>query len=259
VADLTWRELEIQQDVMARLEEDRDGYLDLYDVEFGGSREYSADNAAELFPEYSESTEARTRNREAVGKAASWIAYTAFLRRLYEPGNEIVVMTGGGTGSGKSTAVRTSLAAGRLVYDSTLTSYPGCSGMIDAALASGRAVVILFVWREPVDAFIATMKRANSRDGNGRVVQLATHLATHRKAVETVLALHAHYADEPRVAFSFIHNTGKLGEARPATIDLVRNADYTGIGEGLRFALEAAHSTNKITDTQYRRILGLDV
>ena len=259
MAELSWRELEIQQAVMARLDADRDGYLDLYDVEFGGSREYSADNAAELFPEYSESTEARTLNREAVGRAASWIAYTAFLRRLDEPGNQIVVMTGGGTGSGKSTAVRTSLSAGRLVYDSTLTSYPGCSKMIDAVLASGRQVVVLFVWREPVDAFIGTMKRANSSDGGGRVVQLSTHLATHRKAVETVLALHEHYFAEPNVAFTFVQNTGKLGEARPATIDLVRNADYTGIGEGLRFALEAAHSTNKITDAQYRRILGLDV
>ena len=71
MAELSWRELEIQQAVMARLDEDRESYLDLYDVEFGGSREYSADNAAELLPEYSESTEARTLNREAVGRAAS--------------------------------------------------------------------------------------------------------------------------------------------------------------------------------------------
>ncbi len=259
MADLSWRELEIQMAVMARLEADRDGYLELYDVEFGGSREYSADNAAELFPEYSESPEARTLNREGVGKAASWIAYTAFLRRLDEPGREIVVMTGGGTGSGKSTAVRSALMAGRLVYDSTLTSFSGCSKLIDAVLASGRQVAVLFVWREPVNAFIATMKRANSADGGGRVVQLVTHLATHRKAVETVLALHEHYAGDPNVPFIFVHNSGKRGEARPATIDLVRNADYTGIEEGLRFALEAAYSTNKITDAQYRRILGLDV
>ena len=259
MAELSWRELEIQQAVMARLEADRDAYLDLYDVEFGGSREYSADNAAELFPEYSESTESRTFNREAVGKAASWIAYSALLRRLDEPGHEIVVMTGGGTGSGKSTAVRTALSAGRLVYDSTLTSFAGCRKLIDAVLASGRRVIILFVWRDPVDAFIATMKRANSADGGGRVVQLSTHLYTHQNAVKTVLALHEHYLKEPNVAFTFVQNTGKRGEARPATIDLVRNADYTGIGEGLRFALEAAHSTNKITDAQYRRILGLDV
>ena len=168
-------------------------------------------------------------------------------------------MTGGGTGSGKSTAVRTALLADRLVYDSTLTSFPGCRQMIDAVLASGRRVIVLFVWREPVDAFIATMKRANSADGGGRVVQLSTHLATHQTAVKTVLALHEHYASEPNVAVTFVHNIGKQGEARPAAIDLVRNADYTGIGEGLRFALEAAHSTNKITDAQYGRILSLDV
>ena len=69
MADLSFRELDIQRAVMARLEADREGYLDLYDVEFGGTGEYSADNAAELFPEYSESTESRTLNREAVGKA----------------------------------------------------------------------------------------------------------------------------------------------------------------------------------------------
>ena len=153
--------------------------------------------------------------------------------------------------------MRTSLSAGRLVYDSTLTSFSGCSRLKDAVLASGRKVVVLFVWRDPVDAFIATMKRANSSDGGGRVVQLSTHLATHRNAVATVQALHEHYAGEPGVAFTFVHNTGKDGMSRPATMNLVRNADYAGIEEVLRFALEAAHSTNKITDAQYRRIRGL--
>lgn len=259
MADLSWRELEIQQAVMARLDADREAYLNLYDVEFGGSREYSADNAAELFPEYSESTTTRTLNREAVGKAASWIAYTAFLRRLDEPGNEIVVMTGGGTGSGKSTTVRNFSALGCLVYDSTLTSVEGCSRMISYALASGRKVMIIFTWREPVDAFIGMMKRANSADGRGRVVQLATHISSHCKAVETVLALHSHHDDNARVAFVFQHNLGKNGEFRPATIDLVRKADYTGVEEVLKFALEAAYSTSKISEVQYRRILGLDV
>lgn len=259
MAELSWRELEIQQAVMARLDSDREGYLDLYDVEFGGSREYSADNAAELFPEYSESTEARTLNREAVGPAASWIAYTAFLRRLDEAGDEIVVMTGGGTGSGKSTTVRASTARGCLVYDSTLTSVDGCSRMIDYAVASGRKVMILFTWREPVDAFIGMMKRANSPDGRGRVVQLSTHIASHRKEVGTVLALHQRYDGNPRVAFAFQHNLGKNGEFRQTTIDIARNADYTGVEEVLKFALEAAYSTSKITEVQYRRILGLDV
>ncbi len=244
---------------MARLDEDREGCLDLYDVEFGGSREYSADNAAELFPEYSESPEARTLNREAVGEAASWLAYTAFLRRLDEPGNEIVVMTGGGTGSGKSTTVRSASKSGCLVYDSTLTSVGGCTRLIEYALGTGRNVLIVFTWREPVDAFIGMMKRANSADGRGRVVQLATHIASHRKAVETVLALHDYYDGVRRVAFGFQHNLGKNGEFRPATIDLVRKADYTGVEEVLRFALEAAYSTGKISEVQYRRILGLDV
>jgi hypothetical protein len=259
VAELSWRELDIQRAVMARLDADREGYLDLYDVEFGGSREYSADNAAELFPEYSEWPETRTLNREAVGRAASWIAYTAFLRRLDEPGNEIVVMTGGGTGSGKSTTVRNFTAKGCLVYDSTLTSVEGCSRIIDYALAAGRRILIVFTWREPVDAFIGMMKRANSADGRGRVVQLSTHISSHRKAVDTVLVLNEQYQGNPRVAFGFQHNLGKDGEFRPATIDLVKKADYTGVEEVLKFALEAAYSTSKISEVQYRRILGLDV
>ena len=108
-------------------------------------------------------------------------------------GNHVqaVVLSAGGNGSVKSTAMA---GVAGIALDSTLSDFAVSRRNIDRALSHGRIVVIVFVWRDPIDAFIDGVV-PRFRDV-GRPVTIPTHAATHAGAPRTLLAIAESYRDK---------------------------------------------------------------
>ncbi|WP_133164253.1 zeta toxin family protein [Solimonas fluminis] len=150
----------------------------------------NADIAKEIFVEYSASSKDRTRNSVIVQAASTRIKEAAFHVLLEQSsgdaGEELVFMAGG-TGAGKSTLAPSS----GFVYDGNLASIRGARRKIDAALAFGRRVKIIYVYRDPFSAYLdGVLPRALRY---GRIVPSDVHVSTHVGAFITFKALRRYY------------------------------------------------------------------
>lgn len=197
-AQPTGRAAEIDAHVLGNLAE----YLERYRskaTELTGSPHYlSADIAKELFPEYAASPEARTRN-STIFQAASTRIKEAMLRSvLMQPatGMPQITFMAGGTGAGKST-----LAPRQgIVYDGNLASIKGARRKIDAALESGRLVRLLYVHRDPLQAYQhGVLPRALRY---GRIVPVDAHVSTHVGAFIAFKALKRYYKNNSCVGMA---------------------------------------------------------
>jgi Peptidase family M48 len=169
----------------------------------------SPDEAKELFAPYAESPMGRVTFNEAVTEPATRVADEVYQRRLAEPPGfpGRVVITSGGPGSGKTTiGTQTETArSADIVYDSTEADPADAEAHIVQALDSGRDVARVYVYRDPVDAWLeGVLPRA---DETGRPVSIEEHVLSHGDALRTAVDLGARYADNPRVSFEVIDNT----------------------------------------------------
>jgi hypothetical protein len=222
----------------------------------------SVDDARELSPDY----QADRSRSAAVHEPASAFIKKLYAERLKEPvppgGLNSVVMMGGGTGAGKTSALRSSpnadLLAGRAhaIYDTNMNSFPSAKEKIDAALAAGHHVHVMAVQRHPVDALVngalPRAMRQEARDGTGRTVPLSSHLATHIGAAETIPKLAKHYQDNPRVHFTYIDNSGGPGQAREIDPSLWKQYSRGEMKKALEDALEHEHKVGRISEKVYR-------
>jgi Zeta toxin len=250
--NLTARELLVARSAAKRVGRDPEAFVQEYLSRFGN--EFNADNAAELLPEYSRSPERRTLYHDALHNVSGWIRDAAFRRALAEePKERQVVFTAGGTGSGKSTAAARVARAGDIVYDTTLSNFDGSVATIEEALASERRVMVSYVYRDPVDAFRGVLQRAMDQ-GRGRTVPIASHVRTHRQAAETIVRLANHYDANPHVSFRFVHSTAE--GFIDGTIDLARNASYTGVDERLHAILDEEERAGRVSGIVAQRSRG---
>jgi hypothetical protein len=183
----------------------------------------SRDNAKDLL--HGGTRDARTLHNDAVSDAAGVIADAVLKKRLAEPaGSEArVVLTSGGTGSGKTTVGTKSEEAklADITYDSQATDLKAAKARIEQVLASGRDAARVYVYRDPVDAWInGVLPRA---DESGRPVSIEGHLASHRDALKTALALSEQYADNPRVSLKVIDNTGEHAKPVPSPVQFLKD------------------------------------
>src|SRR5690606_18309055 len=101
---------------------------------------------------------------------ASVLAGLILQRKLHDPDSVgSVLFTAGGTGSGKSTAV-VGLRSHHIVYDSTLSNVDGARRQVRMAAETRHDVIVLFLLRDPVEAFQAVLDRAMN-EGAGRTVR----------------------------------------------------------------------------------------
>ena len=222
-------EAEVQRCAIDLIHADPQRIVDCYRQRFGN--EFNPDNGAEMFPEYRASPEARRRFRVAISPAAGWVADQAFLQRIAELDRDPVVFTSGGTGSGKSTMAAGLQVAPVVVFDSTFSNYQLSKRRLLEALNSCRNVAVHYVYRDPVEAFAAAKNRA-LHEGQGRMVTVAAHAATHGGAAKTIAQLTLEFGEDPRVAFAYFASATATG-FRTGTIDLASCGDYSGLRERL--------------------------
>jgi len=146
----------MEQRAIDRVRQNAPALAEEYGRRFGS--EISTDNAREIVSlEYAVSKDARTKWSRATQKPAGALSDYLFGEALKHPDPErarVVVMTAGGTGAGKTSALRGNpdLSNAQFIYDSNLSSKKSSVAKIEAAKAAGNQVEIMFVHRDPVEA-----------------------------------------------------------------------------------------------------------
>lgn len=251
----------IEQRFASQLNQDYGGavkqYSELPDSQ--GGKVLNVDTARELSPDYLKD---RTQSA-AVHEPAS-----AFIKKLYaqklaeapSPGEDnTVLFTGGGTGAGKSSAIKGALGdvvdRSQIVYDTNLNSIESSQTKIDQALAAGKDVKIAYVYRDPVEALtggaLPRAMRQETRYGTGRTVPLNSHLDTHAGSNEAIRAIAEHYSGNPRVQIDIIDNSRGLGQATTIPLESLPPLDYHGAREQAIQALEQEHQAGRISSSVY--------
>lgn len=243
-----------------------------YRKQFGNN--INVDNARELSKDYApdgpglnddRNRAARAMHSDAVEEPARALANAAYLQVLKEtPANDApVVFTAGGAGSGKSTSIanvgtaQSCLSTADLIYDTTLSDANSALEKIKAALKSGRKVCIVFVYRDPVDAFEGALLRAMKE---GRTLSLDAFARTHQSAPEVLLALYEQYKGNKRVEIRVVDNTRGPEQAVETDLGFVRGV--TGkhkperLKEVLSRKLDEAQASGRISQAVYLAFKG---
>lgn len=225
----------------------------------------NTDNARELSKDYApggpdatdEATkEARGKFAFAVHEPASALTKEIYSRDLEAnqgKGNNTVLFTAGISGAGKTTAVRSALADlgdYPIIYDTNMNGFDSSKVKIEQALAKGYNVHVVFVDRDPVEAYKnGVLPRAES---NGRTVTPETHL-NNGKSYETVPKLHDHYEKDPRVSFQVLDNNNGPGQQTESDIDSIRKKRYNEgeVKQSLNQELQKQYEEGKISQRVY--------
>jgi hypothetical protein len=278
---LSTKEREVEARFARYLEDHTEQAIARYQEQFG--KEINTDNARELSKDYApggiEATDSQTKTARAtwsnaVHEPASALVKEIYKRELKKPAGprqlDWVVFTAGGTAAGKTTAIKAVpgvakvVQAAQIIYDSTLSSLRSSPEKITQALEAGKKVSIIYVHRDPVEAFVNGS--LSQPDRMGRTIPLEVFLGTYIGAPKVVLQLAGKYKGDPRVAISVIDNSRGRGKAVVADLDfLSRVADQYGaadlrakLTQGLEDAYEKGKRGEKggISETVYRAFKG---
>ena len=242
-------------------------------TDFGGAvAEYSAlsgefdsrdgtilntDLARELSPVYRAD---RTRSAE-VHEAASDFVKELYAEKLAAPTPEgadrLVRFTAGGTGAGKTSALR---ALGNqqlqpeIVFDTNMSTFDSALGKVQQAIRAGRDVEIVYTFRDPVEALVegavTRARRMASEQGTGRTVPIEEHAKTHIGAARVVRQLQQRFKGNPRVRIIAIDNSRGRGNQAVVPLESLPQVEENGLRERLRAEIERLHSEGRLTDAQ---------
>src|SRR5438094_5586449 len=170
--NLSTKERGVEAHLDEYLEKHTDEAIARYTKKYG--KEINTDNARELSVDYAPggpdaddpaTNAARSKWSAAVQEPASAFSkeiYRRALGKVPAPGQrKQVVFTAGGAGVGKTTSIQQmpglarAVEAAEIIYDTTLSSLKSSMERIAQAVAAGRAVSIIFVYRDPIDSFFA--------------------------------------------------------------------------------------------------------
>jgi len=279
--NLTPQEREVEARFAKFLEEHTDEAIARYHAKYG--KEINTDNARELSQDYApggmDAEDAATRAARAKWSSAVHEPSSALTKEIYRrelkkaaPPNQRsqVVFTAGGAGSGKTTSIRQvpglghAVEAAQIVYDTTLSGVRSSMDRISQALAAGKTVSIIYVYRDPIDSLVGgALPRA---ERNGRTLPLEAFLDTHLGAPEVLLKIAETYKSDQRVEIAVIDNSGGRGKAAVADLKFVQAVARKYTREDLRAkllrALEQAYEKKKrgekegISEDIYRAFKG---
>ena len=245
---------QLQERINADFESAVQEYASIPDT--NGGQIINTDLARELSPEYRED---RTRSAD-VHEASSAFAKRLYADKLSRPTPEgklpTVLFTGGGTGAGKSTGLNllASSSDAEIIYDTNMNGEQSSVTKIEQALAAGRTVHILYVYRDPVEALVAgALPRAMRM---GRTVPIQAHAETHAGARATVEKIAARYAGDQRVVISVVDNSRGRGKAALTSLDKLPQVVESGLKEKLYEATQAEYAAGRISEAVARGTTG---
>jgi hypothetical protein len=236
---LSPREREVEARFATYLEDHTDEAVALYIQKYG--KEINTDNARELSIDYApgglEADDGATRAARIKWSAAAQEPSSALSKEIYRRAlqkvpasgqRKQVVFTAGGAGAGKTTSIQRipgltrALDEAEIVYDTTLSRLDSSKERVAQALAAGRMVSIIFVYRDPIDAFVGgVLPRAERM---GRTLPLEAFLDTHIGAADVLAKISGAYKNDDRVAIAVIDNSRGRGNAAPSTLAFVEKS-----------------------------------
>lgn len=220
------------------------------------------DQAREIFPEYAQNIDSRRCFAAAVQRPSAALADLVFEEIASELDGGIVIFTGGGTGAGKTTsilrdgAVREHLSDAGIICDGNFNSFKTSKSKIELVLNRGCKVIVVFVHRHPVAAYIkGVLPRAME---HGRTVPIAGHLRMHKDSIAAFLKAHRYFAANSNVSFVVLNNTGHEQESFRSTVDYLKAVKYDSpvLEDAIRKGLDNELSEKRITEALYRASCG---
>ena len=253
--NLSVEERRVEAKFAEYLEAHTDEAIARYTAKYG--KEINTDNARELSIDYapggpdaedSATKLARTKWSAAVQEPSSALSKEIYRRALRQiPAPQLrkqVVFTAGGAGVGKTTSVQQipglsrAVDAAEMIYDTTLSNLKSSMDRVAQALAAGRMVSIIFVYRDPIDSFVGgVLPRAERM---GRTLPLEVFLDTHVGSAEVLEKIAQAYKGDDRISIAVIDNSRGRGKAAPADIKFVKAATGKYRREELKAKLSAA-------------------
>jgi hypothetical protein len=227
--------------------------LNLPHAETKGGRILNTDAARELFPEYAAD---RTLSAQ-VHEPASTFVKNLYAEKLSQPTpaglNSKVVFTAGGTGAGKTTAIRRAsqdasdaLNKAEMVYDTNMNTFKSADDKIQQALKAGRDVQIFYTYRDPVESLTeGALTRASKMEknfGSGRTVPLSEHLKTHVGSQKTIKELAAKYKNNSNVDIRAVDNSKRPEDVKYMDIKDIPTFNEKELRKKLNEALEKSKS-----------------
>lgn len=227
--------------------------LNLPHAETKGGRILNTDAARELFPEYAAN---RTLSAQ-VHEPASTFVKNLYAEKLSQPTpaglNSKVVFTAGGTGAGKTTAIRRAsqdasdaLNKAEMVYDTNMNTFKSADDKIQQALKAGRDVQIFYTYRDPVESLTeGALTRASKMEknfGSGRTVPLSEHLKTHVGSQKTIKELAAKYKNNSNVDIRAVDNSKRPEDVKYMDIKDIPTFNEKELRKKLNEALEKSKS-----------------
>lgn len=234
-----------------KIQAEFDALVDEYQRRFGDF--INTDKARELSPDYEAD---RTANSGAVHEVASAVAKAAFARALAKPvkaDEPPVIFTAGGTGAGKTTGMG-AIEPGQIVFDTNMNNLESATKKIDQVLASGRKVLLNYVYRDPVEALInGALARAKNPESEsfGRSLKLGVHAETHVGASRVMRELAEHYKDNQDVEIRVIDNSHGRGNAKPSSLADIPVLEQNKVESSLKSALDKEFSEGRIDKKLY--------
>ena len=192
-----------------------------YEKRFGNV--LNTDSAKTLIPGYVPSDLSSDTSTHKQASEPVTRLFGRWLKTKKGAGNGSVIFTGGGTGAGKSSILAMEGNKADFVFDSTMTSLDAARKSIQQVIDNGQDPIILFTYREPVDAWVnGIQKRVNE---GGHVVSPETFARTHVESRKNALLLAEEFGD--RIVVKVYENTfGK--QPRQISLDELRaKKDWT--------------------------------
>lgn len=228
----------------------------------------NTDNARKLFSDVGYTG----GNSAAVHEASSALNKLVWKKTLKLAKNLEAILFSGGSGSGKSSVaeqfIRGLKKGNSAVLDSNLSGYNSAVASIAETLKAKKVARIVYIYREPVDAFIGTIKRmlTNPKEG-GRLVPIKITAGNHPDSLGVVKKIYEEYGDliaKKKLKFTFINNSNGAGKAVKMDYNKVKNIKLPNDLESqMKKALDKIYKDGviikgkkyKITKEQYNQLI----
>ena len=261
----------IEREAFELLATEGDALVAAYLERYG--RSVNTDDARELFPAY----RADRSRAGLVQRPATELSERVYARLLDAgrgKGGKVIFLAGG-SGSGKTTALRRMMPEGPpdnvITFDGTFADRAADLRRIRQALDQGYEVSVIYVHVEdPLQALGNALARAEQMAaelGSGRTIRATELVALHAKARRAFVEVADRDGGRSRASdFTVVDNSGAIDEARPslegeAAVDFMRrrqlgDAEVEALGREADALVAEKFRAGEITAQTYRGFAG---
>lgn len=209
---LTKKDREIETKAIKKFVRNKDKMINDYIAENG--KVANADNARKLFKDVGY----QGYNSAAVQEPSSALNKEVFRKLLKDNPEKNVIIYAGGSGSGKTSAIKShksikkAISGSAAILDGNLSSYKSALDRLKEVAESGKVARFVYVYRDPIDAFengVVKRMKFNKAEA-GRIVPAKVVAGNHKESLEVIKKLYQEAPDKLKKNFKFVDNS--LGE-----------------------------------------------